>query len=85
MSPINVNLFNYYKPDNSLSADISTLEGAGHKIGRKFVVKSRKTGNEIEFHFDHAIYDNSHEDIMGWEFKSVNPKAPVRKVTIWNE
>lgn len=83
-TPINVNLFHYYKPDNSLSADISELEGAGHQIGELLAVKSFKTGNIVNFEYE-SVRVNQDDEIEYWTYKPVSKNAPITKLTIWND
>ncbi|RJR12459.1 hypothetical protein C4588_02155 [Candidatus Parcubacteria bacterium] len=84
MTTINVNLLSYYEPHKSLSVEVSTLEANGHQLAPKMTVKSNKTGNTVEFKFLVANY-NQDDELTDWLYVPVDPKAPVTKLTIWND
>jgi hypothetical protein len=85
MPTLNVNLFDYNKQDNSLSAELSSLEHAGFGDGYEFTIKSYKTGNEINFKYSHREFDASHEDVLAYVYVPTYPKSPISKVVIYND
>lgn len=48
-------------------------------------IRSHVTGVVELFYLDHEVYYGSEREFAGWCFKPVNPKCPVKIVSIHND
>lgn len=78
--------FSYDKQSNTMSQEASTL-GDPPQV---FMVRSTHTGRAFWFELNKVIWDASHEDIIGWEYKAcIKPRMHVKPhcqtIKIWND
>lgn len=75
--------FSYDRESDCIAVEISCLENFCAP-GDDMRIISAKTGKEVVFTFDSCDWDGSHEDIMGWNYKSVD-KAVKTKLLVIND
>lgn len=74
--------FNFDKKTRTLSAEASELT-EHHSANLR--VKSQYTNKVVHFVIVKTLYDASHEDVTGWEYKPLTELNNVDKLIIWND
>lgn len=86
MLTIPSSLFTYDRETRSLVSELSTLQANGYDPleSRHFRVKSAKTGDERQFHFDFADKDPE-GDITAWQFLENTATRNGLAVVVYND
>lgn len=80
--------FTYIPKSNTLSADASDLtsKSSGGPTGRTLIIKSERTGREIEFTLTDFQRDNENE-ITAWVYTQTTPDPSIKitRVVVFND